>query len=140
MIYADYDYYTNTYMGNAIAEEEYPRLATRAGQYLDYITMGRAEKNAGLEAVKMCACAIAENYKTIDAAENLSRKSLQSGSENAAEVQSETVGSWSRSYRSSGDSARSAVQAAKESRSLLLDTARMYLGNTGLLLAKGYHA
>ncbi len=133
MTYADFDYYVNTYMGNAIAEADYPRMAARAGQYLDYITQGRATKNAEMEAVKMCACALAENYKTIEAAEELGRKSLQFGAENAAEVQSETVGSWSRSYRSGGDSANGAAQAAKEGRSLLLDTARMYLGRTGLL-------
>ncbi len=140
MIYADYGYYTNTYMGNAIAEEEYPRLATRAGQYLDYITMGRAEKNAGLEAVKMCACAIAEQYKTIAAANSLSLQSLQAGSADTAEVQSESVGSWSRSYRSGGDSAQSASNAAQTARTALMDTALIYLANTGLLRAKGYYA
>ncbi len=140
MIYADYDYYTKTYMGNAIAEEEYPRLATRAAKYLDYITMGRAEKNAGLEAVKMCACALAEQYKTIEAANSLSLQSLQAGTEDTAEVQSESVGSWSRSYRSGGDSAQSASNAAQTARAALMDTALMYLGNTGLLRAKGYYA
>jgi len=133
VIYADYSYYKDTYMGNAIAEEEYPRMATRAGQYLDYITMGLSKKNADLEAVKMCACALAENYQSIEAAEKLSLRSLQAGTADTAEVQSETVGSWSRSYRSGGDSAQGAAQAAREGRSLLLDTARMYLANTGLL-------
>ena len=55
----------------------------------------------------------------------------------AAEVQSETVGSWSRSYRSGGDSARSAAQAAAENRAALLSIARQYLARTGLLYRGG---
>lgn len=133
MIYADYGYYTDTYMGSAIAEADYPRMAARAGRYLDYITQGRAERNADLEAIKMCACALAENYQSIEAAEKLSLRSLQAGTADTAEVQSETVGSWSRSYRSGGDSAQSASNAAQTARSSMLDTARMYLSNTGLL-------
>lgn len=136
MVYADYDFYTNEYFGRAISEANFPRLALRGSQYIDYITQGRAEAKAGLEAVKMCCCALAEQYQTIDTAQELAQKSLSSGSD-GLEVQSETVGSWSRSYRSAGDSAQSAAQAAKDGEAKLCAAARQYLTVTGLLYRGG---
>lgn len=138
MIYADYDYYTNVYLGSAIAEEDFPRMASRASRYIDYITRNKAEKHASLLAVKDCCCALAERYQMIEASEQLALQSVKAGSADTAEVSSETVGSWSRSYRSGGDSAQSAAQAATEGRSVLLDTVRMYLANTGLLYRGGW--
>ena len=135
MIYADYDYYANDYFGRAIKAENFPRLALHASQYIDYITQGRARDS--MEPVKMCCCALAEQYQAIETAQALAHKSLAAGAGDGAEVQSETVGSWSRSYRSGGDSAQSAVQAAEAARSVLLDTARRYLTNTGLLYRGG---
>lgn len=135
MIYADYDYYANEYFGCSIKEADFNRLALHTSQYIDYITMGKARD--GMEPVKMCCCALAEQYQAIETAQELAQKSLSAGTVDGAEVQSETVGSWSRSYRSGGDSAQSAAQAAKEGRSVLLDTARQYLANTGLLYRGG---
>lgn len=137
MVYADYDYYLNEYYGRTIPAEDYPRLALRGSQYIDYITQGRAGARSGLEAVKMCCCALAEQYQSIDTAAQLAQKSLAAGAADGAEVSSETVGSWSRSYRSGGDSARSAVQAAEEGKAALLSIVRQYLANTGLLYRGG---
>lgn len=137
MIYAEYDFYRSEYFGQIIEEADFPRLALHASQYIDYITQGRADRSAGLEAVKMCCCALAEQYQTIETAQALAQKHLAAGAADSAEVQSETVGSWSRSYRSGGDSAQSAAQAAEAGRSALLDTARRYLTNTGLLYRGG---
>jgi len=135
MTYADYDYYRNEYFGQTIGEADFPRLALHASQYIDYITQSRARDS--MEPVKMCCCALAEQYQAIETAQALAHKSLAAGAGDGAEVQSETVGSWSRSYRSGGDSAQSAVQAAEAARSVLLDTARRYLTNTGLLYRGG---
>lgn len=137
MIYADFDYYINVYLGNAIAEGNFLRMAARASRYIDYITQGRAVKKAELDAVKDCCCALADQYQMIDAAEKLALQSVKAGSTDTAEVSSETVGSWSRSYRSGGESAQNAAQAAQESRSILLDMARQYLSHTGLLYRGG---
>lgn len=137
MVYADYDFYKNEYFGWTIQCVDFPRLALHASQYLDYITQGRAERNADLEPLMMCCCALAENYQTIEAAQMLAQKSLSAGAVDGAEVQSETVGSWSRSYRSGGDSAQAAAQAAEAGMSVLLDTARRYLTHTGLLYRGG---
>lgn len=135
MVYADYDFYCNEYFGQAIEEADFPRLALHASQYIDYITQGRARPC--MEEVKMCCCALAEQYQTIETAQALAQKSLSAGAGDGAEVQSETVGSWSRSYRSGGDSAQAASQVAEAGRSVLLDTARRYLTNTGLLYRGG---
>ena len=137
MAYADYDYYANEYLGRAISAGNFPRLALHASQYLDYITQGRAEREPELEPLKMCCCSLAEQYQKIDAADELARKSLAAGAAEGAEVQSETVGGWSRSYRSGGDSAQSAAQAAEAGQSALLGIARQYLAHTGLLYRGG---
>lgn len=136
MVYADYDFYTNEYFGRAISEADFPRLALRGSQYIDYITQGRAEAKANLEAVKMCCCELAEECQTIEAAQELAQKSLAAGSD-GQEVQSETVGSWSRSYRSGSDSAQSAAQVAADSKDELYSIAQRYLARTGLLSRAG---
>lgn len=134
MAYADYEYYINTYMGTAIQAAEFPRLALRASSFLDYYTQGRAARAAGLDAVKMACCALAEQYQAIDAANALMQKSLAfSLSSGGGELQSQTVGSWSRTYRSGGESAAQASASAKAARDGLVDAANMYLSQTGLL-------
>lgn len=133
MTYADYDFYKNEYFGRAITEDDFPRLALRGSQYIDYITQGRAAGRADLEDVKMCCCELAEQYQTIETAQELARKSLASGSSGGPELQSETVAAWSRSYRSGGDSALGAAQAAAESEKVLYAIAVRHLARTGLL-------
>lgn len=142
MIYADYDYYLNEYYGRAIQAKDFMRLALHGSQYIDYITRGRASARGDLEAVKMCCCALAEQYQGIDAAVELARESLAAGAaDGGVEVSSETVGSWSRTYRSRGEIAQAAAQlsaqAEEAGRSALLDTARRYLAPTGLLYRGG---
>mgnify|MGYP002676488224 CR=1 FL=1 len=59
MAYADYIYYSETYIGN-VSEEDFPRLAVRASSFLDYYTLNKAKDNADLDAVKMCCCALVD--------------------------------------------------------------------------------
>lgn len=139
MTYADYDFYKNEYFGRAITEDNFPRLALRGSQYIDYITQGRAVVTADLEAVKMCCCELAEQYQLIDTAESLASHSLNVNKDGGGEVSSETVGSWSRSYQSGGYSAQTAIQAARESKSNLYSIAVRHLANTGLLYRGGCH-
>lgn len=74
MAYADYRYYITTYLGTAIQEADFPRLSLRASSFLDYYTQGRAARNAGLDALKMACCAVAEQYQAIDAAPSAGAK------------------------------------------------------------------
>lgn len=134
MVYADYEYYINVYMGTSIQEPEFLRFALRASSFLDYYTQGRAASAAGLDAVKMACCAVAEQYQAIEAAQALVQKSLNfSLSSGGGELQSQSVGSWSKTYRSGGESAAQAAASAKAARDGLADAANMYLAQTGLL-------
>lgn len=134
MAYADYYFYSNEYFGMAIDVVDFDRLAIRASSYLDYYTQGRAAKNPELIELKMACCALAEQYKIIEQAQALANKNLSAAMESdGGEVQSETVGSWSKSYRSGGDSAGAAVSVAANAQASLSAVARQYLDGTGLL-------
>lgn len=138
MVYADFEFYTTEYMGAAINDTDFPRFALRASTYLDYYTQGRAEKNADLDAVKMACCALAEQYQIIDQAQALANKNLASGLKtDGGEVQSETVGGWSKSYRSGGESAGAAASVVANAQASLASVARLYLAGTGLLYRGG---
>ena len=128
MVYADYTYYSGTYMG-AVSEEDFPRLAVRASSFLDYYTRNKAADNADLDAVKMCCCA--------EAAQALAVKTLANAAANDAEVKSETVGSYSRTLATGGESALSALNATDGAKKLLAETCMEYLAHTGLLYRGG---
>lgn len=132
MLYADYAFYANEYFGTVIQEHDFPRPALRASQYIDYITQGKAAEMPDLEAVKMACCALAEQYQLIDTAQEMAQKSLAS-SGGGQELQSQTVGGWSKSYRSGGDSAQASMQASIDAKTMLYRIAQQYLANTGLL-------
>jgi hypothetical protein len=134
MTYADYEFYHDTFYGQAIAETDFPRLALRASQYLDYFTQGKAAKNPEIEGLKMACCALAEQYQIIDAARRTTTTAALSGAENATEtLKSESVGSWSQSYQSGSQTADEALALLKNSTSTLATVARQYLCTTGLL-------
>src|SRR6185436_18454390 len=64
--YADANYYFNTYLGNEIAESNFPRLALRASAVIDSITFGRAATETDLDIIyliKDATCAVAEEIQ-----------------------------------------------------------------------------
>lgn len=133
MIYADYEFYCCCYYGN-VNEEDFQRLAVRASSFLDYYTQNRVKKCTDLHEVKMACCALVDKYKAIETAQELVQKNLSTGlASDFGELQSETVGGYSRTFRSSGDSSVAALKAADSMKSALADTAREYLAHTGLL-------
>lgn len=135
MAYADYEYYTTTYLGTAIDEANFPRLALRASTFLDYYTQGRAAQNPDLDALKMACCAVAEQYQSIDLARKAALNALQNSANvgEGGELQSQSVGSWSKTYRSGGESAQQALSSAQTAKVSLAAVAQQYLGATGLL-------
>lgn len=135
MAYADYEYYTTTYLGTAIDEANFPRLALRASTFLDYYTQGRAAQNPDLDALKMACCAVAEQYQSIDLASKAALNALQNSANvgEGGELQSQSVGSWSKTYRSGGESAQQALSSAQTAQVSLAAVAQQYLGATGLL-------
>lgn len=136
MAYADYTYYSGTYMG-AVSVEDFPRLAVRASSFLDYYTQNRAKDNADLDAVKMCCCALVDKYAVIEAAQALAMKNLSNAAASDAEVKSETVGGYSRTMATGGESALSALNATGGAKNLLAATCNEYLAHTGLLYRGG---
>ena len=135
MAYADSEYPKTPSLGSAIKEDDFPRLSLRASTFLDYYTQGRAAKNADLDALKMACCAVAEQYQYIDTAQALAQKSLAASLESGetGELQSQTVGSWSKTYRSGGDSAQQALSSVQTAQAALGAIAQQYLAGTGLL-------
>ena len=110
-MYADFEYYTQEYLGNQIKEEDFPRLALRAGEYLDEVTFDRITSlNPVPQEVKKACCAVAEL--------ELRLESQEEGKS------SETVGSYSVHWEPGRGEALSATryQAAAE-----------HLGQTGLM-------
>lgn len=136
MTYADYTYYSGNYMGT-VSEEDFPRLAVRASSFLDYYTRNKAKDSADLDAVKMCCCALVDKYAIIEAAQAIAMKNLANASANDAEVKSETVGSYSRTLATGGESALSALSATDGAKKMLAETCMEYLAHTGLLYRGG---
>lgn len=137
MAYADYTYYRDTYRGT-VSEEDFQRLAVRASSFLDYYTRNKAKEYVGLEELQMACCALVDQYKVIEAANDLAAKNLAASlSADGNELKSETVGGYSRTFASGGDSALSALNTSAGARKLLAETAAQYLVNTGLLYRGG---
>ena len=114
MAYADYKFYAEKFIGTNIKEADFERLALRASQFLDYYTMNRAKHYTKDDAVKNACCAVAEAYQNAEQMES------KSG------VASESVGSYSVSYRD-----------GKNTTEILAKAARQYLAFTGLLSRGG---
>ena len=127
MIYADYEYYIASYFGGVIPEDAFAAVAMRASRFLDYYTQNRAKDNADLEAVKVACCALAEEYYAIETSQRLAMQT-------DGEMQSQTVGSYSVTYRSKADTART---IAAEARGRMVAIARQHLAHTGLLYRGG---
>lgn len=136
MTYADFEFYSGCYYGS-VSEEDFQRLAVRASSFLDYYTRNRAQDNADLDAVKMCCCALVDKYAIIEAAQALAMKNLANAAANDAEVKSETVGSYSRTMATGGESALSALNVTDGAKNLLAATCNEYLAHTGLLYRGG---
>lgn len=138
MTYADFEYYSGTYMGT-VSEGDFPRLAVRASSFIDYYTRNKAADNADLDAVKMCCCALVDKYAVIEAAQALAKKNLANAAAGDAEIKSETVGGYSRTLATGGESALSALNATDGAKKLLAETCMEYLAHTGLLYRGGVY-
>lgn len=130
MAYADYEFYTGVYGGSKIPEDAFLRLSNVASAYIDVQTMGRAKYATGDEmmAVQMATCNISEVFMDSDTMNT----TTFSGE---AQVASETVGAWSKSYVNKGASATEMEMLETRKREAL----SLWLGNTGLLSAKAYY-
>lgn len=111
MAYVDYDYYTTTYLGGAIPQDIFPRLAERASEKVLFYCGGTLlEEQYCISEVKKCVCALAEK--------------MYSNEQGKEGIQSEKVDEYSVSYKSNSD-----YSFEKE----LYKIAKLYLAYTGLL-------
>lgn len=128
MNYATYDYYTKDFGGEIIPESSFASASAKASRYIDALTAGKAKDYAEQEAVKNAVCAAAEvayRYAVSD------KQTIETGNK-----ASETIGSYSVTYRQSTSNA----QAYSESKNFtdqlhseMYAAAALYLFSTGLL-------
>jgi len=121
MAYADYTFYTGTYLGTAIVSADFAALALRASAVIDQITFDRAAvvvtaatDTVTIDKIKKAMCAVAEELQTQD----------RSGGIDG--ITSESIGNYSVSF---------AVGAKKTltSGQQLSNAASLWLANTDLL-------
>jgi len=115
-VYADYTYYSETFLGTAIALADFDRLALRASAQIDRLTFGQAAAiitantdTAKVTAIQMATCAVAEAIQK---------------SETSPEVASERVGQHSVTYH---------LGKATPDQVKISDAARLWLASTGLM-------
>lgn len=124
--YADFAFYRDTYLGKAIAEADFPRLAMRASQIIDLVTYQRAlpiitantETDVIID-IKLATCAVAEEIQ----------KTEQRDSQGGGVIASEKQGQYAVSYVEANDAKRSVEERYRQAASLyLLSTGLMYVG------------
>ncbi len=115
-VYADYTYYSETFLGTAIALADFERLALRASAQIDRLTFDQAAAiitantdTAKVAAIKMATCAVAEAIQSVEA---------------SPEVSSERVGQHSVTYN---------IGKPVSEQTRLTDAARLWLAPTGLM-------
>lgn len=110
--YCDYEFYSKEYNGT-MAEEDFNREVLKASAYVDMVTMNRITTsvlNKYSDQIKLATCAACDVYFTAE----------------KGEVSSETVGSWSVSYGTSGITTQQKLQDSVED--YLLMTGLLYRG------------
>lgn len=126
MPYADYTYYTGTYFGTAITQEQFPYYARQASMLINALTFGRTAAVAASllpDALQDATCRAAEIY-----AEYAAKKSLASASTQKGLVKSETNDGFSVSYADYDASA-----AKEEMEKTIAREMAVFLASTGLM-------
>ena len=153
MAYADYEFYVNEIIGTtddysdmldklAIQKGDFPRLANKASDFIDYYTRNKAKSVTDediLTALGKACCAIAEAMYATEQTKAIAAKQAAAALSSAnPELKSESVGSWSVSYATSGDyGSLTGVDAVKAERAGYAQIALEYLAHTGLLYRGG---
>lgn len=122
--YVEYSYYTATFLGSKISEEDWPALEMRAARHIDRLTFNRAADiisddtpAASVTAIKKAVCAVVEELN----------RQISAG--HGKEISSESVGGHSVSYVQNADLERTEQdRIRKEARFWLEDTYLMFPG------------
>ena len=143
-MYANYLFYTDEFFGTTIEAADFPRLSSRASDFIDYYTRGKAatvpaEDTAVTRALAKACCAIAEAMQADALKDALSTKAMTDArASDTGALKSETVGSYRVSYATAADYVSgNAAEAQKAARAAYATIATEYLVNTGLLYRGG---
>lgn len=117
----DYGYYRDAFGGAAVSEEDFLRLARKAGAYIQYLTGGRTE-GCPMDAVRDAVCAVCDVYAAEEA-----RMKAQG---DAREIASENNDGYSVSYVTEGQAGWTHEETLREK---AYQAAYPYLAFTGLL-------
>jgi len=119
--YADYAYYTGTYLGTAVSSSDFSVLVARASTALDRLTFGRARPvvtedtdEETIDAIKMATCAMVDELN------------LASISGTGGGVTSESVGGYSVSYAAGAPATLTTLNKMRQA-------AAAYLESSGLM-------
>lgn len=133
MIYADFEFYKTQYQGVSIANDDFPRLALRASEYVDDATNYRAEAYyvTSPTRIQLATCAVAEVVQMLEKRqEALLGDAGGSVANNIGAIKNESVGGHSISYQTDSSSYDDIkVQSENEIRKVIT----RYLFQTGLL-------
>lgn len=66
MMYADFEYYANSFKGRKTPQEEFDGYMKKASDYIDGITLYKAWSQKDDTRVKDCACALCDFYFEYD--------------------------------------------------------------------------
>ena len=117
--YADYSYYTTTYLAGktaAVTAAEFPYYANQATALINQYTFGNINADDVPDEVKMCCCNLVEDLHSMATSETAGK----------AGISSESVQGWSVSLEST-EARKNAVKSAQK------DIVKQWLYNTGLL-------
>lgn len=117
--YADYNYYTVTYLAGKIAAvtaAEFPYYANQATALINQYTFGNINADDVPDEVKMCCCNLVDELHSMATSETAGK----------AGISSESVQGWSVSLEST-EARKNAVKSAQK------DIIKQWLYNTGLL-------
>lgn len=84
MAYADYGFYTTSYMGNVVPESDFPRVESKASDFVDILTHDRlvdglpADERAQTR-IKKAVCSLADTLYQIELAEKQALSVAESG-------------------------------------------------------------
>ena len=108
MAYADYQFYTEKYYGDAVPESEFPKYSDRASDRIDMITFdrlveGMPEDERSQAKIKKAVCALADVIYQIDQIKKASMETVgtvirENGTVTGKAVSSVSSGSESISY------------------------------------------
>ena len=112
MAYADFDYYSNDFLGFLIPAAQFGYYAARASEYLDNLTLDQIPSPVP-EAVRLACCSVAEVCYRLDT---------------GGRISAEKAGDYSVSYEKAGTEGSRREQLRQAAMVYLADTGLVYRG------------